>query len=75
MLKCPAYNTRRLHMLSIYKEIHKVSDNQLVDMFDDPSQLFASIMSSKKKEVIHSVGDYIWDSHLIREHILLDRSK
>ena len=75
LLKCPAYNTRRLHMLSIYKEIHKVSDSQLVDMFDDPSQLFASIMSSKKKEVIHSVGDYIWDSHLIREHILLDRNR
>ena len=75
LLKCPVYNHTRLHMLNTVKETCKISDSQLEGTIHDPSQLFASIMKSKDRQVINSVADYIWDAYLIREKALLDRHR
>ena len=75
LLKCPEYAARRLHMLNVYKGISNVTDDQIMGMSNDRSQLFASIMSSKDKMVICSVADYLWEAYMMREHVLLDRNR
>ena len=75
LLKCPEYAAWRLHMLNVYKGISNVTDDQIMGMSNDRSQLFASIMSSKDKMVICSVADYLWEAYMMREHVLLDRNR
>jgi len=75
LLRCPVYDHRRVHMLNTVKETCKMSDSQLESTLHDPSQLFASIMKCKDRKVVDSVADYIWDAYLIRERVLLDRSR
>lgn len=69
LLKCPKYDNVRSKMFSSIRSIPKCN----IDLNNlDLPVLFSDIMSSRDKDVIHSVANFLWDSFRIREKVLLN---
>ena len=75
LLECPVYNMRRVKMLNIFRDSCRFSERELEEMMYNLNHLFISIMSSHNENVINGLADFIWDAFLIREKVLLERSR
>ena len=63
----------RLRLFQVVKEIYSVSDIELYRILPDPNQLFAHIMGSQDKQIVHAVSDFVWDAFCVCEKMLFDR--